>query len=201
MADRLTGVFSPWLRRRRFSAVQRFIETGEVLDYGCGIGLLANFVSPERYIGLDVDDLSLARARQAFPIHRFFRLSEFEPDKRFDAVIALAVIQYVPDPEQFLRWALELLRPGGKVVITTPNPAAEPLLLIGGRLGLLGKDSPREHLTLLDKSGFLGLARRLAIPMAEYSTFLLGANQLAVYRNPIECQTAGIHAEGLEHGG
>jgi SAM-dependent methyltransferase len=201
MADRLKGVFSPWLRRRRFVAVQRFIAVGQVLDYGCGIGLLANFVPPERYVGLDVDDLSLVRARQEFPAHRFFHLSEFEPDKKFDTLVALAVIQYLPDPEQFVRWALELLRPGGKVVITTPNPATEPLLLAGGRLGLLGKDSRKEHLTLLDKSGFFALAQRLAIPVTEYCTFLLGVNQLAVYRNPIESQTAGIHAEGLEHGG
>jgi hypothetical protein len=58
MADRLKGVFSPWLRRQRFAVVQQFIKTGEVVDYGCGIGLLANFIPPERYIGLDVDDLS-----------------------------------------------------------------------------------------------------------------------------------------------
>ena len=184
MADRLKGVLSPWLRRRRFAVVQQFIKTGEVVDYGCGIGLLANFIPPERYVGLDVDDLSLLRARQEFPAHRFFHLSEFEPVKKFDTLIALAVIQYLPDPEQFLRWALELLRPGGKVVITTPNPAAEPLLLLGGRLGLLGKDSREEHLTFIEKSGLFALAQRLAIPMTEYSTFLLGANQLAIYRNP-----------------
>jgi SAM-dependent methyltransferase len=200
MADRLKGVFSPWLRRRRFAVVQQFIKTGEVVDYGCGIGLLANFIPPERYVGLDVDDLSLVKARQEFPAHRFFHLSEFEPAKKFDTLIALAVIQYLPDPEQFLRWALELLRPGGKVVVTTPNPAAEPLLLLGGRLGLLGKDSREEHLTLLNKSGFFALAQRLAIPMTEYSTFLLGVNQLAVYRNP-ERQTARVHTEGLAHGG
>jgi 2-polyprenyl-3-methyl-5-hydroxy-6-metoxy-1,4-benzoquinol methylase len=200
MTDRLKGVFSPWLRRRRFALVQQFIKAGQVVDYGCGIGLLANFIPPERYVGLDLDDLSLGKARQEFPTHRFFHLSEFEPDKKFDTLIALAVIQYLPDPEQFLRWALALLSPGGKVVITTPNPAAEPLLLVGGRLGLLGKDSRKEHLTLLDKSGFFALAQRLGIPLTEYSTFLLGLNQLAVYRNPIQHQTAGLHAEGLEHG-
>jgi len=186
MADRLNGFFSPLLRRWRFAAVQRFIKAGEVLDYGCGIGLLAKFIPAERYIGLDIDNPSLERARQEFPTHRFLHLSEFLPDKKYDTLISLAVIQYIPDPEQFLGWALGLLRPGGKVVITTPNPALELLLLVGGRLGLLGRDSREEHVTLLDKSGFGALANKLGISLTEYSTFLLGANQLAVYQSLVK---------------
>lgn len=186
MSDRLTGLLSPLLRRRRFAAVQRFISSGQILDYGCGIGLLAQFVPAERYVGLDIDEVSLETARRNFPDHRFFQADQFVPDRVFDTLISLAVIQYVPDPERFLSWGLDLLRPGGRVVLTTPNPAVDAVLLCGGRLGLFGRDNPEEHLTLLDKSGFHALARRLDVPLSEYSTFLLGANQLAVYQNPID---------------
>ena len=200
MADRLNGFFSPLLRRWRFAAVQPFIEAGEVLDYGCGIGHLAQFIPPHRYLGLDIDDPSLEEARKQFPDHCFLHLSQYVPERKFDALIALAVIQYLPDSEQFFSWALELLKPGGKLVITTPNPVAEPLLLAGGRLGLLGRDSRDEHLTLLDKGGFYALARNVGIPLLQYSRFLFGANQLAVYENPFEGQTARIQSKGLENG-
>jgi 2-polyprenyl-3-methyl-5-hydroxy-6-metoxy-1,4-benzoquinol methylase len=191
MADRLTGVFSPWLRRRRFAAVQRFIKAGQVLDYGCGIGLLAQYIPAERYVGLDVDEPSLEQARQEFPTHRFFHVSEFIPDRKFDTMLMVGVILYIPDPEQFLRWALGLLNPSGKVVVTVPKPTFDPLLILAGRLGLIGRDFREEHVTLLDKSGFDALARKLKIPMVEYSTFLFGANQLAVYQNPVERQVVG----------
>src|SRR4051812_32003533 len=181
MADRLTGLLSPLLRRWRLAAVRRFIQTGQILDYGCGIGLLAASVPPNRYVGIDIDAASLGQAQQNFPQHHFCHIKQFNPDRVFDTCISLAVIQYVPDPEQFLAWALDLLRPGGKVVITTPNPAIDSILLLGGRLGLFGRDDPNEHVSLLDRSGFHKLAIEVDVPLIEYSRFMLGMNQLAVY--------------------
>jgi 2-polyprenyl-3-methyl-5-hydroxy-6-metoxy-1,4-benzoquinol methylase len=181
MADRLTGLLSPLLRQWRLAAVRRFIRTGQILDYGCGIGLLAASVSPECYVGLDIDSASLERAQQNFPRHRFYHVNHFEPDRVFDTCVSLAVIQYIAEPERFLSWALNLVRPGGNIVITTPNPAVDSLLLLGGRLGVFGRDDPDEHLSLLDKSGFYDLARKLDVRLIEYSRFMLGMNQLAVY--------------------
>jgi ubiquinone/menaquinone biosynthesis C-methylase UbiE len=42
-------------------------------------------------------------------------------DASFDCVIALEVVEHVPDDDKFVREGLRVLRPGGKFIFTTPN--------------------------------------------------------------------------------
>jgi len=64
------GLFSPLLRRKRVAAVVPFLN-GRVLDVGCGSGALARFVDAGKYLGVERDQQSLARARSDFPQHVF----------------------------------------------------------------------------------------------------------------------------------
>ena len=95
------GLLSPFLRRQRFKAVRPYLR-GRVLDVGCGTGALAAFVSPDCYLGVEIDYDSLAKARAAYPRHRFESALP-NSGERFDTVIALAVIEHVLDPAGFFR--------------------------------------------------------------------------------------------------
>ncbi|MHA1567622.1 MAG: class I SAM-dependent methyltransferase [Alphaproteobacteria bacterium] len=100
MADQgREGLLSPFLRKQRSKAARPYLK-GRVLDVGCGAGALAKLIDPESYVGIDIDEDPLNRARRDFPHHRFESALP-EGSKKFDTVVALAVIEHVPDPSAF----------------------------------------------------------------------------------------------------
>ncbi len=185
MGDQINGLLSPYLRERRFEAAEPYLEQGRVLDVGCGIGRLAEYVGPERYLGFDLDHDSVEQARREHPQHRFLTLEEFErydPSERFDLIVALAVIEHVPDPTTWLVQMRDRLAPGGRVLVTTPHASLEWAHSLGARVGLFSRSGAEEHNVLFNRS----LARRVAaeagMKVERYSRFLMGANQLIILR-------------------
>lgn len=181
MADQgAEGLLSPYLRRKRFAAARPFLR-GRVLDVGCGTGGLAAFVEPDAYLGVEVDAFSLGRAQAAHPRHRFVSgLSEV--DGVFDTVLALAVIEHVPDPAGFLTTlAAHLQRsPHARLVLTTPHPSVDWVHDIGAAVGLFSRQANEEHEDLLSKEKLVAAAETAGLHLSCYSRFLFGANQLAV---------------------
>ena len=63
-----------------------------------------------------------------------------------DAIVATAVIEHLPDPVRFVSECNRVIRRGGIIVITTPDPKLEHL---ASKLGLL-KESGHHHTFTLD---------------------------------------------------
>lgn len=173
------GTLSPFLRRTRFRAALPYIR-GRVLDFGCGVGALANHVSQVDYLGVERDKASLTEASRRHPEHQFAEV--WPPELRFDTVVALAVLEHLHDPLAFLRQARAALRPGGTIVLTTPHPAWEWVHSLGARVGLFSHEAHEEHEELLNREEIERLARAADLALAVYARFLAGANQLAVLR-------------------
>src|SRR5207245_10576584 len=96
-----------------------------------------------RYLGVDQDEESIAIAKNLFPTHRFLTLAEFaqSPNQNeFERIVGLAVIEHVEDPQRWLAWLRTLLKPGGKAVLTTPQPSARQLHEFGGPIGLFDRE-------------------------------------------------------------
>lgn len=182
MSDQGTqGLLSPWLRRHRLAAAKPHLK-GSVLDFGCGSGALAAFVAPGDYVGYDVDAASLDRAHSLYPSHTF--VQSLPVDRVFDRVVSLAVIEHMPDPPGFLSQLASFAKPGGRIVLTTPNPRFDFLHHYGSAIGLFSHDASEEHVSLLDHAGLQALANQLALKVVEYRRFLMGANQLLVLEKP-----------------
>jgi 2-polyprenyl-3-methyl-5-hydroxy-6-metoxy-1,4-benzoquinol methylase len=175
------GLLSYWLVRRRQHAVRRHLA-GRVLDFGCGVGTLADICDPAGYVGVDTDPRKIEVARKARPRHRFE--TALGAGEHFDTVAALAFIEHVHDPAGYLRRFTELLNPGGAIVLTTPHPSLEWVHTSGARIGLFSHAAHDEHEELINKARMVELLAGTGMRLAVYRRFLLGANQLFVLTSP-----------------
>ena len=107
----------------------------EVLDVGCASGTYLEALAARgaRVTGADLSPRMIRRAGARAREEGWSRLRglaaadcralPFAPDS-FDAVIAVGVLEYVPQPRRFLDEAGRLLRPGGRLLVTVPHVAS-----------------------------------------------------------------------------
>ena len=106
----------------------RFVrELGPVtaaLDLGCGDGRLTVELQGEDVVAADVSKVALERARRRLPHARTVPLTPDEPlplaDGAFDLVLCAETIEHVRDVQLLLSEVRRVLRPGGRLALTTP---------------------------------------------------------------------------------
>jgi SAM-dependent methyltransferase len=141
-----------------------------VLDVGCGIG---NFVAYARNCamaayGIDVDAEAVAVARsRGLPVYLSEDLDTIAPDRALDAITLWDVIEHLYDPAPVLRRVLTRLRPGGVVLLETPDAAfpVRSLVLAAysmsrGRFSLTGHLYYWEHKIYFTESGLNAILSR-----------------------------------------
>jgi 2-polyprenyl-3-methyl-5-hydroxy-6-metoxy-1,4-benzoquinol methylase len=97
---------------------------GRVLDVGCGSGELLHRLAERGWAveGVDSDPTSVERARaRGFRVLLGSLEEQGYPSGSFDAVTMSHVIEHVPDPTALLAEAHRILKPGGLLVVVTPN--------------------------------------------------------------------------------
>lgn len=116
--------------RVAYRAVRELVVDRIVVDAGSGDGegtvVLADAAA--RVIGLDhhaesVDEATRRHGHRGDVEFRVADLSAPWPVSDADAVVAFQIIEHFDDDDAFVRRALDAVRPGGTVVITTPNRA------------------------------------------------------------------------------
>jgi methionine biosynthesis protein MetW len=128
-----------------YEALDRQISSGSrCLDIGCGDGRALGpwaIAHQVRYVGVDIArsavDRTRARGFEAQLVEDSGRLPF--PDGSFDAAVSLEVIEHLFQPEATIREALRVVKPGGVIVVTTPNVAYWRRRL---DLALLGRWNP-----------------------------------------------------------
>ncbi len=92
-----------------------------IMDVGCGDGLffdaLLEFGTPE---GIEPTAAMLSDRPKPGTIYEVPLDEDFQPDKQYDLVLMLDVVEHIDDDLGFLRNAKRLLKPNGKMVITVP---------------------------------------------------------------------------------
>ena len=172
------GLLSPFLQRQRVAAARPYIS-GRILDIGSGNGVLASFTPPSDYLGIDRNEAALSIARTRYPRH-VFQDALPNPSPEYDTVVALAVIEHIPEPrEALLAWS-HYMKPGGKLVLTTPHPAWEWSHEVGASIGVFSHDAAEEHEEMLDQPKMDALLQDTGLKVTVYRRFLLSVNQLFI---------------------
>jgi SAM-dependent methyltransferase len=98
------------------------LPPGRILDVGCGLGYFLSGVDPRwQRFGVEISDYAAEKAREYGTIfHGELRRAKYE-DRSFDVVTLYHVIEHMEDPERELEEIKRVLRPGGFLVVGTPN--------------------------------------------------------------------------------
>jgi SAM-dependent methyltransferase len=127
---------------------------GTLVDVGCGTGALWSRLADrfDRYVGVD------AAWYDGFPGGGELVLADLDaaalplPAGTADVVAAVETIEHLENPRAFVRSLARLARPGGWVVVTTPNQLSllsKATLLLKNRFNAFQDASYPAHLTAL----------------------------------------------------
>jgi 2-polyprenyl-3-methyl-5-hydroxy-6-metoxy-1,4-benzoquinol methylase len=120
--------FRSWLNGEKRLAYCWVPKNVRILDIGCGFGETLGYHRSrgcDAY-GVDVDE-NIRRVAEAF--HFNVHVGPFDPDLYnpgfFDYVTMDQVMEHVTDPLETLRGIARILKPGGAVILSTPNAAGQ----------------------------------------------------------------------------
>lgn len=163
-------------RHMRCSAVHRAVgRPGRVLDVGCATGI---FLDGMRRLGWQAQGVEPSPAAAEYARRRFGldvltgRLEDSDlPAASFDAITLWDVLEHVHEPRRTLAELARLLRPGGVLVLSLPNPDSLEARLLGPHW--LGWDLPR-HLNLFRPPQLRAALARFGMPVERIRSFTAG---------------------------
>jgi 2-polyprenyl-3-methyl-5-hydroxy-6-metoxy-1,4-benzoquinol methylase len=173
--------------RAAADALRQRSAAGSVVDVGCGTGRLRDVLAgiATGYVGVD------AVRHRGFPDDAQLLLADLDrdiiptADGSADIVVALETIEHLENPRAFCRDLARVARPGGWVVVSTPNQRS-----VGSLAALLFKEHfsafrgscyPAHRTALLDTD-----LRRIAseIGLEEVAVVFTGAGRVPLTARP-----------------
>ncbi|MEI8410372.1 MULTISPECIES: class I SAM-dependent methyltransferase [unclassified Kribbella] len=151
--------------REDVKRIASFVPSGRVLEVGCGYGYFLQCALEAGYdaYGIDLSPAAVKWAAERHPGRVFCGLLEKVPEiqeQQYDVIFGSHLIEHLTSPGEFLETASRLLRPGGLIVMVTPN-IKSLLARVSGRRWVSFKIpehvsyyDPTTITTLLTRAGF-----------------------------------------------
>ena len=128
--DEYMEISDNWVKtfNLRLKQIAPYKSSGKALDIGCGPGYFLTAAQKMGYDvhGLDPSDYIVTQARKTWGDRVQLGLIEsanYQPES-FDLVVAFDTFEHIYDPKKFLAAIHRVLKPGGVLAITTPDPTS-----------------------------------------------------------------------------
>jgi SAM-dependent methyltransferase len=173
-----------WQRTRHRHIRELAGEAARILDVGCGSSRLLGTL-PGTSVGLDTLPGKLRRARRFDrALVRADAVGLPFPEARFDAVVASQLVELVPPGGRALAEMVRVLRPGGRLIVATPDYGRRRWRFLGALYSRIvpgaGDHPPRarySHRRLVEEAESRGLS-------LESERGILGAEMILAFRKP-----------------
>jgi 2-polyprenyl-3-methyl-5-hydroxy-6-metoxy-1,4-benzoquinol methylase len=174
--------FLQWWRIKKAMA---YIKKGDaVLDIGSSDGVLFELLGNENP-GIGIDPTLKAEYKTDWYqlVPGYFPQDLSDNAQRFDVISILAVVEHIPEPEitGFVRACVQLLNPGGRIIITVPSKYVDQILEFLISLKIIDGMSVEEHHEFEPKNVITYFSID-GITLEKYKRFQLGLNNLFVFR-------------------
>ena len=156
-------------RRHKLIARAGFKKGDRLLEIGCGAGqFIMTCVDEYDWHGMDFSPEGIEEAHNRLPQLNADRLKaapieEYTPDLSdglFDGVVVFDTIEHVYEAQVMLERAANWLKPGGKMIVTTPDIGARFARLLGRRWPFM---TPPEHLSFFTRPSMAAALARVGL--------------------------------------
>ena len=155
-----------------------------VVDLGCGDGHFLTFISRIIKQGMGFDPF-LDKEMIAPGDCPNIALFPCDPSKGIpletgsvDVITGLAVLEHMEHPQEAIAECHRILKPLGRLVLTTPSPAAKPILEAMAKLNLISRADIADHKHYYNPNELFSLLT--AFYIERISFFQCGLNQLVI---------------------
>jgi dolichol-phosphate mannosyltransferase len=172
-----------WQRRRHAITVGWTRNAGRILDAGCGSSIIIQ--SLNNAVGMDysVNKVRFLR-RYGMPLVRGSAFALPFRDHSFDCVISSEVIEHIPYDEVLFTEMNRVLRPGGMLVIGTPDYDTIGWRIIEPLYGMLQPGGYKdEHITHYTRPRLMEILERHGF-IYEETAYILRSELIMRFRKP-----------------
>jgi len=151
------------LNEKRYLEIEKYNPKGNLLDIGCASGFFLDVATKYGLsifgVELSEEAVKIARLKNKNIFHGTLEAAKYN-NSFFDIVTIYDIIEHVVDPNSMMKEVSRIIKPGGLIVITTPDTNSWHAKIMRKNWGFI---IPLEHLCyfshlsmklLLEKNGF-----------------------------------------------
>lgn len=134
--ERFNPIDSPWYSRKllnehlaRYNLAGKYVKGKIVVELGCGLGYGTKTIvqkGAKKVYGIDIDIKAIEFAKKNYSHHLITYINRSATvtmlsKSTADVVIAFEILEHVPNPEELISESMRILKPGGILILSTPN--------------------------------------------------------------------------------